>query len=251
VNALAVDPFNRSIYAATSGKSVFKSVDGGTTWIEAGLPGLEVKTILVQSASTVLAGALDGGLQKTTDGGAKWIDTGAGEKYINALAADPSRPSLVYAAVGSGLLKSVDGGTTWAKTNLPASLARAVTVQPKNPDTLYVGVAGGRMYKSTDGGQNWKAINNPQQIYVVNHLVATESAVYAATGIGVLKSTDGGENWTPINSGLPTHPSNNDNDVRSIGVDPSNPSVLYVGTFGAGVFKTTSGGEKWEAAGSL
>ena len=102
------------------------------------------------------------------------------------------------------------------------------------------------MFKSTDGGQNWKALNNlQQQANVVNDLAATDSAVYAATGTGVLKSTDGGETWTPVNNGLPGK------DIRSIGVDRASGSVLYVGTFGAGVFKTTNGGEKWELAGSF
>ena len=200
----------------------------------------------MQSGSTVLAGVFDGGLQKSMDSGAKWSDAALGEKIVNVLASDTSKPSVVYAGVGGGILKSIDGGATWSKTSLPAPLARTVSIKPRNPDTLYGGVAGGGIYRSTDGGQNWKACKLQQQIYVVNELLATDSAVYAATGIGVLKSSDGGDNWTPANNGLPTN-----TDIRTIAVDPSNPSVLYVGTFGAGIFKTTSGGEKWELMGSL
>jgi photosystem II stability/assembly factor-like uncharacterized protein len=79
----------------------------------------------------------------------------------------------------------------------------------------------------------------------VNDLAATDTAVYAATGTGVLKSTDGGETWTTMNNGLQSK------DIRSIGADRAHDSILYVGTFGAGVFKTTNGGEKWEPVGSL
>jgi photosystem II stability/assembly factor-like uncharacterized protein len=247
LNALAVDPSNRSVmYAATSGKGVFKSVDAGATWTESGLPKMEVKAVLVESGSTIFAGVFDGGLQKSVDSGTNWSDAALGEKFVNALASDTSKPSVVYAGGGGGILKSIDGGATWSKTSLAAPLVRTVSIKPRDPDTLYVGVAGGGIYRSTDGGQNWKACNPQQQIYVVNDLLATDSAVYAATGIGVLKSSDGGDNWTPANNGLPTN-----TDIRTIAVDPSNPSVLYVGTFGAGTFKTTNGGAKWELMESL
>jgi len=247
INALTVDPANRSImYAATSGKGVYKSVDGGTTWTESGLPKMEVKAVLVQSGPTVFAGIFDGGLQKSMDSGAKWSDAGLGEKIVNALASDPSKPSVLYAGVGGGIAKSIDGGATWAKTALPAPLARTVSIRPKHPDTVYAGVAGGAIYKSMDGGQSWKASNLQQQVYVVNDVLATDAAVYAATGIGILKSTDDGEHWTQVNNGLPPN-----TDIRSIGMDPSNPRILYVGTFGLGVYKTTNGGEKWDLIGPL
>ena len=48
---------------------------------------------------------------------------------------------------------------------------------------------------------------------------------HPSNSIGVLKSTDDWEHWTQINDGLPPN-----TDIRSIGMDPSNPSVLYVGT---------------------
>src|SRR3954467_7236119 len=94
LNSLAVDRANPSVmYAATSGKGVFKSVDGGSTWMESGLPNAEVKAVLV-SGSVVLAGVFEGGLQKSTDGGSKWSDASIGDKYVNALAADSSKPSV-------------------------------------------------------------------------------------------------------------------------------------------------------------
>src|SRR6185369_2806127 len=100
------------------------------------------------------------------DSGAKWSDAGLGEKIVNALASDPSKPSVLYAGVGGGIAKSIDGGATWAKTALPAPLARTVSIRPKHPDTVYAGVAGGAIYKSMDGGQSWKASNLQQQVYV-------------------------------------------------------------------------------------
>ena len=120
LNALVVDRANPSImYAATSGKGVFKGIDSGSTWTESGLPNAEVKTVLVLSDSGVFAGVFYGGLQKSTHCGSKWIDAGISDKYVNELAADSSKPSVVYAATGGGPGRRAPmRGVTWTKTNL-------------------------------------------------------------------------------------------------------------------------------------
>jgi photosystem II stability/assembly factor-like uncharacterized protein len=58
----------------------------------------------------------------------------------------------------------------------------------------------------------------------------------------VFKTTDGGSNWAPIDSGLTinTH-------VYAIAMDPSDTSVLYLGT-SEGVYKSLNGGSKWKQA---
>jgi photosystem II stability/assembly factor-like uncharacterized protein len=78
--------------------------------------------------------------------------------------------------------------------------------------------------------------------------------IYAAfaTG-GVFKSTDMGESWFPIFDSL------NVLTIGDIGIDPSNPDIIYVGTGeangghnnfpGAGVFKSTNAGLTWQHKG--
>ena len=66
---------------------------------------------------------------------------------------------------------------------------------------------------------------------------------------GVWKTTDNGANWTPIMDDQPTMA------IGAIAIDPTNPSVIYVGTgeanfsgdsyYGAGILKTTNGGVTW------
>jgi hypothetical protein len=61
-----------------------------------------------------------------------------------------------------------------------------------------------------------------------------------AVNSGVYKTTNGGSSWNLSNSGL------TDTNVRSIVIDPSNPTTLYVGN-GGGVFKSVNGGSSWNA----
>jgi hypothetical protein len=75
------------------------------------------------------------------------------------------------------------------------------------------------------------------------------STVYAATGAfgpngdGVFKTTDGAASWTPVKNGLPM---GSHLDVRSLVIDPANPSTLYLtGVTGLSTFKTIDGGANW------
>ena len=63
------------------------------------------------------------------------------------------------------------------------------------------------MFKSTNGGTNWTAINTgPTYTYIYALAInpQTPDTLYAGTWGGVFKSTNGGTNWTAINNGLPT-----------------------------------------------
>lgn len=68
------------------------------------------------------------------------------------------------------------------------------------------------------------------------------SAFYASTfGRGIFRSDDEGETWSPIAEGLPKELSNS---PQTIALDPSDPKVLYVSTFG-GVYKSDDQGKNW------
>ena len=80
----------------------------------------------------------------------------------------------------------------------------ALAIDPSTPTTLYAGTSGGGVFKSTDGGGSWRAINTGlNTTFVVSALVidpATPATLYAGTGrglvsgdaSGVFKSTNGG-----------------------------------------------------------
>jgi photosystem II stability/assembly factor-like uncharacterized protein len=65
-------------------------------------------------------------------------------------------------------------------------------------------------------------------------------------GTGAFQSSDGGATWQAIDGTLPNALANS--DVRSLAVDPANPSLLYAGTNGGGIFQSTDAGASWTAS---
>jgi photosystem II stability/assembly factor-like uncharacterized protein len=113
-------------------------------------------------------------------------------------------------------------------------------VDPQNPDTLYAAGAFGDpgrdgVFKSSDGGASWNAINSGLPARSGVHVLAIDPqnsrTVYAgSSGSGVFKSVDGGEGWSAVNSGLTTL------SVNSLAIDPQDSSTVYAATAGGGVF---------------
>jgi len=111
------------------------------------------------------------------------------------------------------------------------------------PRTLYAGTVFGGVFKSTDGGSSWSAINtnlNSTNIFGVMVDPTAPETIYAGSVLdGVFKSTSGGDSWyatasTPIGYAL--------------AMDAADSTILYVGTIN-GVFKTVDGGDTWKASG--
>ena len=75
----------------------------------------------------------------------------------------------------------------------------------------------------------------------------TPTTVYAGTEGGVFKSTDGGGSWNAVNTGMTcgSAPIIFICSVAALALDPTTPTTLYAGTLG-GVFKTTDGGASWQ-----
>ncbi|MEM1401868.1 MAG: sialidase [Pseudomonadota bacterium] len=136
----------------------------------------------------------------------------------------------------------------------------SVTGIPGDPLTYYVGAASGGIWKSTDGGLNWKPVFDGERVHSIGALALAPSepeVIYAGTGEafirsnvsignGVWKSTDGGESWTHL--GL-----KNTGRISRIVVHPSNPDLVYVAALGhgytpqeeRGIYKSTDGGASW------
>jgi photosystem II stability/assembly factor-like uncharacterized protein len=137
----------------------------------------------------------------------------------------------------------------------------AVVGVPGNPDIYYAGAASGGIFKTIDGGIQWKPIFDSQNVSSVGSLAIAPSdpeIVWAGTGEtfirsnisignGIYKSTDGGKNWQ--NMGL-----EKTGRIGRIVIDPRNPDIVFAAAMGhcygpqpdRGVFRTTDGGKTWE-----
>ena len=131
----------------------------------------------------------------------------------------------------------------------------------KNKNTFYFGATGGGVWKTTDGGSNWKNISDKYfggSVGAVSVAQSDETIIYAGEGEntlrgnvseglnGMWRSDDGGRSWKNI--GL-----KNTRHISRIIIHPKNPDIVWVAAighlFGAsedrGVYKTTDGGKTW------
>jgi photosystem II stability/assembly factor-like uncharacterized protein len=177
---------------------------------------------------------------------------------VSALASDPQRPRVVYAAmVQGGLYRSADAGATWEslETGVPRSpgsgprLLTSIAVDPANSYRLYAGAFGGGdvFFKSEDGGLTWRSstagLGGQQVVSSVAVDPADPRILYMSTRkgtsqpfdlrTGLFQSRDAGATWTfldtPVSSG-------------AIAIDPL--SNVYA-SGGAGVVKSSDRGATW------
>jgi photosystem II stability/assembly factor-like uncharacterized protein len=246
VVALAVDPQNRgTVYAGAEGDDcagVFKTVDAGMNWINAGLVNC-ITGLLIdpQNPDTIYAATLFRGILKSIDGGGSWteINSGLPGVHVSALALDSQNPQVLYVGVqspaglpdvASTLFKSTDGGLSWNPTALTAagSFVTGIVVDPQDPSALYALIATspfvpGRPWKSTDGGTSWRDLSPvlPSPAYALAVAPRNPSLIYAGIDIGVVMSADGGESWASVASNIgPTH---------LLVLDPKDQTILYAG----------------------
>jgi len=142
----------------------------------------------------------------------------------------------VSLALTLGGAREAQGG--WTAIGPNGGPVTALAINPVTPSTLYAGTDGG-VFKSTDGGTSWRAVNTNSYVYALAINPKIPSTLYAGSdGAGVFESTDGGASWTAVLPGT---------SVFALAIDPMTPSTLYAGTFGGGVSKSTDGGATWTA----
>ena len=113
------------------------------------------------NSSTVYAATLEG-LFKTTDGGNSWIKIGQSlpDQMLSDLVLDPFTPDIVYLASRKGIHKSLDAGDTWndMNTGLASLNIRSMAMNPQTPNLLYAGTNGTGLYRSRNGGDTWESV---------------------------------------------------------------------------------------------
>ena len=161
-----------------------------------------------------------------------------------------------------GIDASLLSGLRWRSIG-PARGGRsqAIAGTVSRPNEYYFGAVGGGVWKTTDGGINWRPVSdrffktssvgaiaisesNPDIVYV--GMGETQLRGNIIQGDGVYKTTDGGKTWTHM--GLEKTMA-----IGRVRVHPTNPDIVYVAALGdpygpnpeRGVFKSTDGGKTW------
>ena len=192
-----------------------------------------------------------------TNAGTDWNSVSTGLQNAvgaHALAIDPTTPTTIYAITGTAFFRSTDSGAHWTAftTRLgfgPLAL-NVFVIDPTTPTTLYAGTFSGGfgVYKSTNAGSSWLAVNQGITGYWMTAIAADPQAqtIYVGTvGGAAFRSTDGGVNWTSMNDTLPLI------GVSAMTVDPLDPSTVYAAGSSAGpssLLRSRDGGRTWTAA---
>ena len=223
---------------------------------------------------TVFANNYGGGNFKSTDGGQTWTDASEGYTgaHLHDIAIDADHPAIVYTVGLSGPFRSYRGGEDWTGIAYRPAIEGplAVALHPSDRRQVLISDEGsGLLWKSTDGGNTWRTVfnhpeagdpcplvecrhgfrtiayapSNPNIVYagMSRSRRTVENGEFPGPSFGMFKSTDGGETWAEINTGLMTSLIN----IHRIAVHPTNPNIVYIGTWKDGVFKTTDGGQSW------
>ncbi|HYE55983.1 MAG TPA: hypothetical protein VD996_14125, partial [Chitinophagaceae bacterium] len=138
----------------------------------------------------------------------------------------------------------------------------AVAGSYTNKNTFYFGATGGGVWKTTDGGSNWKNISDKYfggTIGAVAVAPSDESIIYVGEGEntmrgnvseglnGMWRSDDGGRSWRNIGLKEGRH-------IIRVIIHPKNPDIAWAAVMGhlfgpneeRGVYKTTDGGKSWK-----
>ncbi|MDJ0939993.1 MAG: hypothetical protein QNJ00_09530 [Woeseiaceae bacterium] len=235
-----------------------------------------------------------GGVWKTENRGTTWtpIFDNEGSYSIGSIAIDPNNTNTIWVGsgenvsgrhvgYGDGVYRSRDGGQNWENMGLEDSEhIGMIRIDPRDSNTIFVAAQGPLwsgggdrgLFKSTDGGENWRKVlgdglgntdeddqytgvsevhmdpRDPDVMYAVawQKLRSVGVLLDGGPGTGIHKSTDGGETWRELTEGLPA-------EVRGktgIAVSPQDPDVIYatieLANRTGGFWRSADGGETWE-----
>jgi hypothetical protein len=229
----------------------------------------------------VYVGFATGGLWKSTDGGNHWhseFDNMPNE-CIGSIGIAPSDPNVVYvgtgeannrqsSSIGDGVWGTTDGGQHWNHLGLDDTQAIGrIVVDSTNPNIVYVAVNGHLfgpnpdrgLYKSVDGGKNWKkskyidadtgftdvAIDpsNPKILYAAS--LSRRRTWWGYNGgsanSALWKTNDGGDTWTKLDGPGWPKPKDGIYGRIAISVFRANPMIVYA-QVEAGASAGTGGG---------
>ncbi len=243
------------------GNGIYKSIDAGKSWTNMGLAESgRIGRIIVHPSNpdivfACVLGRVTGpqqerGVYRTSDGGRHWERAlFVGEKVgCSGLSMDPHNPRTLFAGMwqvelhtwgeysggpGSGVYASHDGGTTWTHIDghgLPnAPVGKIdVAVAPSNPARIFALIQTadqGSLWRSDDGGGQWKAVNYQRALigragYYIRIAVSpgSDNELYVANS-AFHQSLDGGRNFQEVRWGGDTH---------DIWIDPTNADRFVI-----------------------
>lgn len=279
-HAIAFDPTNPEIMYFGCDGGIFKTTNGGSSFIDV---NSNFRTVQFYSGAVhptqniYYGGTQDNGTMKTTshptwsivlggDGGATWVD------YIT--------PSTVYTEyVNLCIQKSVNQGNNWGRimegiptkgnnqfdgTSDRCAFIAPIVMDPSDPKILVAGTY--KIYRTTNGGVLWSQISNDLTgdgsgstgAYISAIAIAKTSSqtIYVGTSgsstspASIWVTTNIGSSWTNITKTILP-----DRYIKAIAIDPGNRDRVFVGYSGYNfntpttpghIFRSSNRGTSWQ-----
>jgi hypothetical protein len=250
-----VSPTNHNRVYANQNGTFFRSDNGGASYAGLATPNGSRNDLYVldpTNGDRILMGG--NAVYESTNAGVNWTPrNGVGwpaNASIEAIAIAPSTPNMIYviaSANGSdGTYVTTNDGLTWAHFNSPGNdgdfWSTGLQVDPLNNLAAYaLNHSGGRVYRTTNGGQTWTNITGNLPSEASFSLAVTsmgpadsDKVLYVGNDTGVYATCNMGATWSRVSTGLPnahvTHVEAN-----------SNLHVLAAGTYGRGLWELQIG----------
>jgi hypothetical protein len=172
------------------------------------------------------------GVFTSHDGGASWSQMGLNGQTVWSLAVDPADAQHVYAATAStpNIQESVDGGKTWTPLVVTGAGVKNVYCLAYSSGQLLAGTDSG-LWKLSGG--DWQAAGlSGMSVTTLAANGQDNGSIVAGTTSGAYQSADNGGTWQLVSAQL------SGMTIRSIGIDPVNPSTVYLGTTVRGAYKS-------------
>ncbi|MFZ9239518.1 MAG: WD40/YVTN/BNR-like repeat-containing protein [Chitinophagaceae bacterium] len=236
-----------AVQSGGKGSGLYKSTDGGETWIKIqnGLPKeLGKMAISVSQANSNKVYALiesdtekeQGGLFVSNDAGINWRRISKDHRLVSRawyyieVFADPQHENTVY-VLGAAGLKSTDGGQSWTNIRGTHGDYHQLWINPKNNQNMIISNDGGAAV-TFNGGNVWTSQNNQPtaQFYRINVDNLFPYNIYAGqqdnTSVKIAsRNLQGGSigdrQWTYSAGG----------ESAFLGFDPNNPRYVMGGSY--------------------
>ncbi len=294
-----------TFYVAARHGGVFKTTNNGTTFEPVfdnqNVAAVGALAVAPTNENIVWVGTGDNscarsaywgdGIYKSTDAGKTWQNMGLRDSHhITRIVTHPTNPDIVYvAAMGHlystneerGVFKTTDGGKTWKKVlyvndrtgaidlvlsrNEPETLYAAAYDLKRDPWRIVDGGAGSGIHKTTDGGTEWKKLENglptgtigrigidlyqknPNILYAVidnrNLRASSSQGTQQIISGEVYRTDDAGATWRKVSADKDDVSRKSGYAFNILRVHPDNPERVFI--TGSNLIETTDGGKTW------
>ncbi|PKO12099.1 MAG: hypothetical protein CVU39_25840 [Chloroflexi bacterium HGW-Chloroflexi-10] len=171
------------------------------------------------------------GVYISNNNGLSWASAGLSDKSIGSVAVHPLNENILYATTGeSGVVKySENGGSSWRDTSMPNNLStQALSISVLEPERIFAGTSNGVYTRLGNGAWEYLGLDGIYISKIAAHPTRSDVLI-TGTMNGVYYSLNGGNSWMVGPTEL------FGKQISSIGFDPNNAFVAYIGTttFGA------------------